>query len=379
MNNASPDRKSPALPFSFCTRVLGVVLLLGSLANSFAASSFLGLGSLHGQSVSLANAISSDGKVVVGRAASDSGEQAFRWTASRGMLGLGKLPGGSSGSVAHGVSADGSVIVGESAWARGRQAFRWTASGGMVGLGCLPNGSNSGAYAVSGDGRTVVGYSDCAPGFQAIQAFRWTKDRGMLGIRPLPNGHNGGALALNHDGSVIVGNSGNQAFRWTEAGGVVGLGFLPDGCRESLAFGTSGDGWVVVGQSCRFRFESKTAFRWTATGGMISLGKLPDGFTGSVAKGVSGDGSIVVGIMQRSSPTDEAFIWESVNGMQSLQSMLTKNYKLLLTGWKLMWATGISADGRTIIGNGQHNGRDEAWVAHLDRPVNAVAGKEGGK
>ena len=44
MNNASLDRKSPALPFAFHARAFGVVLLLGSLVNSFAASSFVGLG-----------------------------------------------------------------------------------------------------------------------------------------------------------------------------------------------------------------------------------------------------------------------------------------------------------------------------------------------
>jgi hypothetical protein len=51
-----------------------------------------------------------------------------------------------------------------------------------------------------------------------------------------------------------------------------------------------------------------------------------------------------------------------------------------LTGWTLFCASSISADKKTIVGNGDHNGRMEAWVAHLDRPVNETGkGKAGGK
>ena len=54
---------------------------------------------------------------------------------------LGSLPsGGIFYSDAADVSADGSVVVGGSFSASGREAFRWTASTGMVGLGDLPDG-----------------------------------------------------------------------------------------------------------------------------------------------------------------------------------------------------------------------------------------------
>jgi hypothetical protein len=42
-----------------------------------------------------------------------------------------------------------------------------------------------------------------------------------------------------------------------------------------------------------------------------------------------------------------------------------------LTGWTLTYANAISADGRTLVGNGLHNGRREAWIAHL--PPRCVA------
>jgi len=200
MNNASPDRKSPALPFAFCVRALGVVLLLCySLASSFAASSFTGIGALPDCTRSMARAVSKDGLVVVG----ESESQAFRWTEARGMVGLGYHPCGDS-SAAYAVSSDGSVVVGGGRSVSGYQAFRWTASGGMVGLGqprlseskdtfrvdraAATNSSrfaqscNTDAHAVSSDGSVIVGsciYSTCH------EAFRWTASGGMVGLARL--------------------------------------------------------------------------------------------------------------------------------------------------------------------------------------------------
>ena len=70
---------------------------------------------------------------------------------------LGDLSGGSFASRATAVSADGSVVVGESTTASGQEAFRWTQSGGMVGLGSLSAESSSRAFGVSSDGSVVVG------------------------------------------------------------------------------------------------------------------------------------------------------------------------------------------------------------------------------
>ena len=58
--------------------------------------------------------------------------------------GLGDLSGGSSfTSFARGVSADGTVVVGRSISVNGFEAFRWTQTDGMVGLGDLPSGGFS--------------------------------------------------------------------------------------------------------------------------------------------------------------------------------------------------------------------------------------------
>jgi uncharacterized membrane protein len=87
---------------------------------------------------------------------------------------------------------------------------------------------------------------------------------------------------------------------------------------------------------------------------------------------VSADGSTVVGY-GISGAGQEAFLWDGVNGMRSLQSVLTNDLGLDLTGWRLYSATGISADGLTITGWGRNsNGNQEAWVAYLGAPTSPV-------
>ena len=109
--------------------------------------------------MSIALGVSGDGSVIVGESNSASGNEAFRWTAASGMVGLGELPGGNFASTAFGVSGDGAVVVGQDSTATAfLEAFRWTQSGGMVGLGQLPDiGFWSTALAVSADGSTIVG------------------------------------------------------------------------------------------------------------------------------------------------------------------------------------------------------------------------------
>jgi hypothetical protein len=76
--------------------------------------------------------------------------------AQASFRGLGFLPGGEHWSSSIAVSADGSVVVGQGTSASNDEAFRWSAAGGMVGL--LP-GDYSAATGVSSDGTVVVGYS----------------------------------------------------------------------------------------------------------------------------------------------------------------------------------------------------------------------------
>lgn len=121
-----------------------LIAVLGVLAEAASAASLTPLGFLAGDTTSYAFSVSAHGSVVVGSSQTSAPyNQAFRWTATGGIVGLGYLPGASISS-ASGVSADGSVVVGGSQSFSGNgQAFRWTGASGMVGLGSLPSGFSS--------------------------------------------------------------------------------------------------------------------------------------------------------------------------------------------------------------------------------------------
>jgi len=330
-------------------------------------ASFQGLGDLPGGRFnSHAFAVSANGAYVVGLSTSTLGQEAFRWTQSGGMQGLGSLPGGSRRGFnceARAVSADGSTVVGYSLAASEWEGVRWTTSTGMVGLGDLQGGKvYSRAYDVSTDGLVIIGASSSTnSGTDENEAFRWTSDGGMVGLGDLPGGKfNSYGQGVSADGLVVVGSSlstsGPEAFRWTPDGGMVGLGDLSGGDFCSRAFAVSADGSTVVGYS--ISTLGQEAFRWTKSCGMQGLGDLPGGEFHGWAWAASADGSVVVGSSKSTSGT-EAFIWDAKNGMRNLKDVLEKDYGLNLAGWTLEVARGISDDGLTIVGRGVNRNRKQ--------------------
>lgn len=104
---------------------------------------------------------------------------------------------------------------------------------------------------------------------------------------------------------------------------------------------------------------------------MIGLNDLPEGSFQSYAIAVSTDGSTIVGY-GKSASGQEAFIWDSTNGMRSLQEVLT-SYGVDLTGWTLTNAHGISHDGKFVVGTGRNpDGKLEAWIAEIAPPWGAT-------
>lgn len=131
------------------------------------ATGLVKLGYLPGGTTSWAEAVSGDGRVVVGYAESPDHLAAIRWTRTGGLEALAGLP--DLAAQANGVSADGTYVVGRV----GNDAFVWSAPD-RVTLIPSPSGGFTGANDVSADGSLVVGESD--------EAFVWDAQHGL---RPL--------------------------------------------------------------------------------------------------------------------------------------------------------------------------------------------------
>jgi len=347
-----------------------VLLVACAVTAPVTATSFTGLGDLPGGAFSsFASGVSGDGSVVVGTSKATTGDRAFRWSASGGMQALGTL--GAYSSNANGVSFDGSVIVGtvNNLQFSDFQGFQWTAPGGMVGLRSLGLTGDSRASGVSTDGNFVVG--EGRYGVSSSFAFRGTTAGVFSNLGDHPGGSDfGRAFGVSGDGSVVAGTgsdfAGGFSFSWTAATGLIHLSGHPSSFG-STANAVSADGNFIVGQvelaAGRFAYE------WTSAGGMISLGDLPGGSVTSNAFAVSTDGRVVVGSSSSTSGTN-AFLWTQANGMQSLQDLLTSlGQGSAMSGWRLESATGISADGKTIVGYGVNpSGVREAWIATVPEP-----------
>ncbi|HEY2826542.1 MAG TPA: hypothetical protein VGJ04_02995 [Pirellulales bacterium] len=151
-----------------------------------AATGAVGIGFLPGGTVSFANKVSASGSVVVGLAYDDNGIHSIRWTAATGMQALPDPSGFGYSAGATDVSADGSVIVGFNANKDGvlsaDRAYRYTDAGGYQDLGVQPGFLRSVASAVSGDGNTVVGFSQLDPAaFGTVTGvYRWTQSTGLV-------------------------------------------------------------------------------------------------------------------------------------------------------------------------------------------------------
>lgn len=267
-----------------------------------------GLGDLDGGAFgSEGSGVSADGSVIVGNSSSENSNgqhgdrEAFRWEDGT-MVGLGDLPGDPFLSEAHAVSSDGRVVVGR-AYSTGNEAFRWQ-DGEMLGLGDLPGGSfDSIAFGVSADSSVIVGYSSSENG-PVSEACRWVNGE-IGGLGDLPGGEfKSVANDVSLDGSVIVGwgtsESGMEAAMW-DGGSVAGLGDLPGGGFESTAFGVSGDGEIIVGYGTTD--TGREAFLWSRSEGLQNLREwlvtegveIPSGWRLTGAYDISDDGTTVVG------------------------------------------------------------------------------------
>lgn len=117
------------------------------------------------------------------------------------------------------------------------------------------------------------------------------------------------------------------------------------------------------------------AFRWTRRG-MQDLGTLP-GHDVSYGYGISGDGEVVTGLCDNAAGALTACLWTDRLGMVDLQEHLAA-LGVDLTGWTLTWATGLSADGSSVVGWGSHNGELRGWLVRV-RSIEGTRGDPRGR
>jgi uncharacterized membrane protein len=183
---------------------------------------------------------------------------------------------GQDRSRANAISADGRVVVGTSRldgpigttiW---HEVFRWTPETGIVDLNVPPE-SRVVDYELKG---SRSGISIFANRDSPLNALRWTVETGWA---PLPIQY---ISAVSGDGRAAVGDEGS---RWTASGGVHRLGIFPGTTNDFVeSTGISYDGTVVIGSGfvpIGLNQYQERAFRWTDTDGYSLLGL--DTFSGA--------------------------------------------------------------------------------------------------
>ena len=311
-----------------------------------------------------ADDISDDGSVVVGEVLEPIAlwRRVFRW--EEGVLEVlpGETPAGTFGSDIFpgkvSVSGDGRVVVVSTR----PHALRledgiWTEVESPKG--------ESRIWDVNADGSVLVGWV----GTQTSSSYGWPArwdDGEVTLLSPGPRNilEEIATKGVSADGTVAVGMSERQAVRWV---GTDPRPFLlsddaPPGDpswpgRKSWASAASADGSVIVGTRLNKPHDGPvwTAYRWD-DGDIVDLG---NGWVNDV----SDDGQIAVG----SGPS----IWDGSGNHRNLTDMLVNDYRLDLGGWELRDATGISGDGRTVIGWGKDpDGFDADWVLRLPEACN---------
>lgn len=298
-------------------------------------------------------ALSHDGCVAAGAVPGGAGA-GFRWTRTSGAE---RLP---DAIAIQGLSASGDYVAGSVLDDMHRQvAGYWDASGIVHRLASMPDietiGVVSQAYAVSDEPR-VVG-SARRPGRGSV-AFEWSTETGM---RPLPGTIDTSmarALAVSGNGRSIVGwqQTGNriQVVHWRASG--AGSAYEADPGPVMIAVsGTSRDTRVVLGPlNGPDAGPASVVYRWNVAQARLVLTPRP-AMPPVQLTAASDDGRLLAG---GSGHGDKRvpWLWFESGGFITLADYLAAKNVELPTGWRPLVVTAVSGDGSRIGGWGKRHG-----------------------
>lgn len=332
------------------------------------------------------------------------------------------IPNTDGDSFVTGVSADGSTLIGwyEPDDGNGESAigFRWTLNDGLNVFESL-GGPWTNPSGINADGTVIIGGSAVEPGnIFSGTGFQWTLSGGMQlhpdhpGVFATVLGDASRAV-VSANGSVQYASLGGvaPALRWTATGDVQ---LLPDYRTPPLGISfvraATPDGSVAVGSAYDVVLDTIRPAMWNADGTLQEL-SIPDGIQlqgagwRSEAKAISQDAQSVLGLIVTNANAQHAVLWTNDGGVFDLgvvggfvrASILDGDVGVMvgesagvamlhtmsvheggvsfdlndylptlgidLSGWVLVGAHGISADGSLIYGHGRFHGQERWWVA----------------
>jgi probable HAF family extracellular repeat protein len=243
---------------------------------------------------------------------------------------------------AYDMSDDGTTIVG---YANGYQGQNLVATRWRNGQIDFLGSENSFAFATSADGSVVVGDSGLA--------FRW--ENGNLQYLVSNPGEWNSANAVSSNGQFIAGSVGssggiNTSYQkpcyWDNDGlhVIENFGFATEGYATAI----SNDGQIIIGSS------GDRAFKWQ-NGVMNYLGDVPGGIPAQRANGMSSDGSVIVG---------DGFRWENgvMTALEELYGSQSQAQAVSGDGSIIVGSSGWESYSRAFIWDEIHGVRDLNWV-----------------
>ncbi|WP_228429242.1 T9SS type A sorting domain-containing protein [Chryseobacterium sp. 52] len=237
--------------------------------------------------------------------------------------------------------SDGGIV---SMHTSGGQIFKWDELNGMVQIGAISNGyPAAGRTLITADGTKISSSTtNLGTGFNEISTYdtassSWVNHGGLV-----PTGWDGSVSStwgMTSDGNTVVGlgwiTAGSaHAVKWDAVNGVTDLGSIVPN-RSSRANAISSDGSVIVGWQDQDN-GTRSGAKWV-NGVESFITDINGGYVGE-AGDVSADGTTIIGASM-----PDPYVWNSANGLTYITH---PNSSAFFRGG----ATGISADGKRVIG-----------------------------